>query len=80
MKDLNLNPQKYETELGVGNVEMETKDDYGLASVRFRFGDVSGEQCFTRPELEQIGKWFLNAAKSTLPKPKRKVEAKARRK
>jgi len=74
MKPLEMTPIKFDVELRALEIERETKSDYGTVNVEFRFGETTGMQTFTRPELERVGRWFLAAAKRTkaLPKPKPK--------
>lgn len=71
-KRLAMNPQTHEIELVVFSREKETQHDYGLATVHFKFGETNGEICFSRPEMEKIGRWFLQLARELKRKPKKK--------
>lgn len=67
MKSLRMNPQDYDIELGMTN-------DIGTTLVDIKFGDTSGQACFTPKEMERVGRWFIAAAKAARIEMKKSKE------
>jgi hypothetical protein len=63
MRALEINPQQFDIELRVNDIQPETDTAYSVALVSFRFSDTSGEVSLLPSEAERIGAWFTRLAK-----------------
>jgi hypothetical protein len=63
MRALEINPQQFDIELRVNEIQPETDTEYAMAQVMFRFGDTSGGISILASEAERIGAWFTRLAK-----------------